>query len=219
MKHSIKGGPSIVRFYGTSIEQLVYEVPGKGVFDNKGSDYKPDEAMNNISLHYLIRTTGQYASEISAYEEDFKRKSSNITLTKVKEYKTLLSKATEEELSKHDVIFCTTSMVTSPRLIKATRNNVSQLIVDECGMCTEPECMATIIASKPEQVVLIGDHKQLRPIVMCKQAADLGLERSMFERYSKTARFVQLNMQYRMVRLYLDCNAREKNILCVFFFY
>ncbi|XP_063405038.1 3'-5' exoribonuclease HELZ2-like [Mytilus trossulus] len=198
MKHSIKGGPSIVRFYGTSIEQLVYEVPGKGVFDNKGSDYKPDEAMNNISLHYLIRTTGQYAREISAYEENFKRKASNITLTKVKEYKKLLSTATEEELSKHDVIFCTTSMVTSPRLIKATRDNVSQLIVDECGMCTEPECMATIIASKPEQVVLIGDHKQLRPIVMCKQAADLGLERSLFERYSKTARFVQLNMQYRM---------------------
>ncbi|CAC5394759.1 unnamed protein product [Mytilus coruscus] len=198
VKHSIKGGPSIVRFYGTSIEQLVYEVPGRTVLDDKGVDYKPDEAMNNISLHYLIRTSGPYASEISAFEEGFKRKSSNITLTRVQEYRELLNKATEEELSKHDVIFCTTSMVTSPRLVKATRNNIAQLIVDECGMCTEPECMASIIAAKPEQVVLIGDHKQLRPIVMCRQAADLGLERSMFERYSKTARFVQLNMQYRM---------------------
>lgn len=178
------------------------------MLDNKGSDYKPNEAMNNISLHYLIRTTGPYASEISAFEERFKRQSSNITLTRVQEYRELLNKATEEELSKHNVIFCTTSMVTSPRLVKATRNNVAQLIVDECGMCTEPECMASIIAAKPEQVVLIGDHKQLRPIVMCRQAADLGLERSMFERYSKTARFVQLNMQYRMVRLHLNFNAR-----------
>jgi superfamily I DNA and/or RNA helicase len=43
--------------------------------------------------------------------------------------------------------------------------------------------MATIIATKAEQVVLIGDHKQLQPVIMCRSAAQLGLEKSLFERY------------------------------------
>ena len=64
--------------------------------------------------------------------------------------------------------------------------------------------MVPIIANKAEQVVLIGDHKQLRPIIMCKEAAELGLEKSLFEKYweSKSARSVQKTMletQYRMV--------------------
>ena len=79
-----------------------------------------------------------------------------------------------------------------------------QIIIDESGMCPEPHCLVPIIANKAEQVVLIGDHKQLRPIIMCKEAAELGLEKSLFERYwlSKSAQRVErtmLNIQYRMV--------------------
>lgn len=71
-------------------------------------------------------------------------------------------------------------------------------------MCPEPQCLVPIIATKAEQVVLIGDHHQLRPIVMCKEAASLGLETSLFERYAKTrlsknVRFTMLEDQYRMV--------------------
>jgi regulator of nonsense transcripts 1 len=69
-------------------------------------------------------------------------------------------------------------------------------------MCTEPECISSIITTKPKQVVLIGDHMQLRPIIMCKQAAELGLDKSLFERYYKTGKVVQLDMQYRMVRMF-----------------
>lgn len=36
-------------------------------------------------------------------------------------------------------------------------------------MCTEPETLAPIISSKAEQVVLIGDHKQLQPVVLCSE--------------------------------------------------
>ena len=78
------------------------------------------------------------------------------------------------------------------------------MIIDEAGMCPEPQCLAPIIANGPEQVVLIGDHKQLRPIIICKEAAELGLEKSLFEKYwlSKSAQKVEtimLDTQYRMV--------------------
>ena len=39
---------------------------------------------------------------------------------------------------------------------------LNQLIIDESGMCMEPESLIPIIHFNPEQVVLIGDHKQLR---------------------------------------------------------
>lgn len=78
------------------------------------------------------------------------------------------------------------------------------MIIDEAGMCPEPQCLVPIIATKAEQVVLIGDHKQLRPIIMCKEAAQLGLETSLFERYattntSRNVQFTMLQEQYRMV--------------------
>lgn len=64
-------------------------------------------------------------------------------------------------------------------------------------MCTEPETLAPIIATKADQVVLIGDHKQLQPIILCSEASDLGLSKSLFERYANSAVF--LDTQYRMV--------------------
>ena len=76
---------------------------------------------------------------------------------------------------------------------------MTQCIIDECGMCTEPESLIPLTCHKPQQVVLIGDHKQLRPIVKQPTAKELGLERSLFERYAKEA--ILLDMQYRMVGL------------------
>jgi len=48
------------------------------------------------------------------------------------------------------------------------------------------------------QVVLIGDHKQLRPIITNQVVKDLGMEKSLFERHSEHA--IMLDTQYRMVR-------------------
>ena len=64
-------------------------------------------------------------------------------------------------------------------------------------MCMEPETLIPIAWSKAEQVVLIGDHKQLQPIVKNKVARSLGLNVSLFERYSDMA--MMLQKQYRMV--------------------
>jgi regulator of nonsense transcripts 1 len=40
-----------------------------------------------------------------------------------------------------------------------------------------------------KQVILVGDHCQLGPVVMCKKAANAGLSQSLFER------LVVLNMR------------------------
>jgi len=72
-----------------------------------------------------------------------------------------------------------------------------QLIIDECAMCKEAESLVSIVSSSARQVVLVGDHKQLQPVIQEKSAVKCGLGRSLFERHARHA--VQLQEQYRMV--------------------
>lgn len=46
---------------------------------------------------------------------------------------------------------------------------------------TEPECMVPVVLGA-RQLVLVGDHCQLGPVIMCKKAAKAGLSQSLFER-------------------------------------
>ena len=58
-----------------------------------------------------------------------------------------------------------------------------------------------IIYVDPTQVVLLGDDKQLRPIIKNKRAGNLGMSRSLFERYCTMHSdwVIMLDTQYRMV--------------------
>ena len=71
-------------------------------------------------------------------------------------------------------------------------------------MCREPDTMIPILACNPEKVVLIGDHKQLQPVVSCPKARKAGLDVSLFKEFSKSA--VMLQVQYRMVGGLLHSN-------------
>ena len=91
-----------------------------------------------------------------------------------------------------------TCAVAGMRGITTSCDNIQQCIVDECGMCMELQSLVPITSSKARQVVLIGDHKQLQPIIQDNLAMTLGLSVSMFERLSERAKMLEL--QYRMVR-------------------
>lgn len=53
--------------------------------------------------------------------------------------------------------------------------------------------------SSPTQLILVGDHCQLGPVVMCKKAAKAGLSQSLFERLVVLGiRPIRLQVQYRM---------------------
>lgn len=207
-------GPKIARLYGGSLANSDFPIPGKCYPSRKGSsDDKPEPKLKSVAIHHIIREAGKpYATEIAEYEkqmEDMKKLKVNL----VEEYTLLLLKATQEELTHYDVIFCTTAMATNTSIFKMLKNQIFQLIIDECGMCTEPECLATIVSTRAEQVVLIGDHMQLKPIIQCQQAQRLGLEESMFESYYKCQikgkNSVQLKIQYRMVS---ENKVRNRNI-------
>ena len=82
------------------------------------------------------------------------------------EYKKLINKAEKLVLTQthYHIVLCTCNEAASSRMKKYF--TVGQCIIDECGFATEPEVMIPIKLSS--HVVLIGDHKQLQPIIRNK---------------------------------------------------
>jgi superfamily I DNA and/or RNA helicase len=199
--------------YGSALECAEFPIPGK-VFSPQQSNYVPDQSIRSVTLHHIIRKPGKpYAEKLKEFDRKFENKKA-IDYKAIKSYKCCIASAIQEEVRNYDVILCTTAVATSARLLSATSNGIFQLLIDEAGMCTEPECLAAIIATQAKQVVLIGDHQQLRPVVLCQEAAELGLLKSLFERYAKSTESVLtfLRHQYRMVSslyLVLSCVRRK----------
>jgi regulator of nonsense transcripts 1 len=112
-----------------------------------------------------------------------------------KKFKQLTRAAEREILSNADVVCCTCVGAGDPRLSKIKFRNV---LIDESTQSAEPECLIPLVLGC-KQVVLVGDHKQLGPVIMNKKAAKAGLNQSLFERLVKLGFIpIRLNIQYRM---------------------
>lgn len=109
---------------------------------------------------------------------------------------TQLKRVKEHELlAAADVICCTCSSAADPRLSKIRTRTV---LIDESTQATEPEIMVSIVRGV-RQLILVGDHCQLGPVVTCKKAAVAGLSQSLFERLVLLGiRPFRLQVQYRM---------------------
>ena len=124
-------------------------------------------------------------------------------------YKDIIKMAEMKEIMMdYDIVLCTCNETCSQRLLTlAEKGRIAQCIVDECGMANEPETIAA--ASLCDHVVLIGDHKQLQPIIKYSPAKECGLGISLFERYASMIErsdndqfknhLITLQIQYRMV--------------------
>ncbi|XP_078482070.1 3'-5' exoribonuclease HELZ2-like [Ciona intestinalis] len=195
-------GPKVIRVYGAYQEEKDFPIPIKP-FINYADCALPDASIQDITLHHVIRQPGKpFALKLREFDNMFKKKnakSHNWDQTewykKYTEYKDILREAKAEEIKTCDVILCTCILSGGPLV---SQQEYAQCIVDECGMCSEPETLVPIVASHSEktQIILIGDHKQLDPIVVCKEARMGGLGVSMFERLQMFAN--PLVVQYRM---------------------
>ncbi|VDK33818.1 unnamed protein product [Dibothriocephalus latus] len=92
-----------------------------------------------------------------------------------------------------DVICCTCVTAGDQRL---ERLSFYSVLIDESTQATEPECLIPLMVGC-RQVVLVGDHCQLGPVITCKKAAKAGLTQSLFERFVLRLSW-RLFVQYRM---------------------
>lgn len=201
--------PKMVRWYESNIEHQEFPIPVKTQTPALVEIARANDLLRENSMHIIIRQLGKpYMEEITAFDSQFRHHPDDVDYKDVIRYKQLIHTAVTEEVTHYDVIFCTCAIATNLAVMSGTNGRIFQIIVDDCGMCTEPESMAVIIATRAQQVVLIGDHKQLRPKVMSSDAAKLGLQKSLFERYAEKDKMLTiLTSQYRMVKKLITINS------------
>ena len=191
-----------MRVYSRALERQVHHVPRRLLESgNDDQGYQTNSALKAVSLHELIRQQDRpYSTRLNWFDNLFTTSPpESVDDGQIDEYEKLIKKASVEELRTCDVILCTCICSAGRRVVEGL--NVEQVVIDECGMCTEPTCLVPLVSyPSARQVTLIGDHKQLQPIVVNPVAKRIGLGKSLFERYAIGAS--TLKTQYRMVKLY-----------------
>lgn len=102
----------------------------------------------------------------------------------------------EVEILKTAQVICTTCVGAGDSRLQ--RFTFKSVLIDESTQSTEPESLIPIVRGA-QQVVLVGDHCQLGPVIMSRQAGAAGLSQSLFERLIRLGvKPIRLNIQYRM---------------------
>ncbi|XP_018916568.1 regulator of nonsense transcripts 1 [Bemisia tabaci] len=152
-----------------------------------------DSPVSFLALHNQIRNM-DVNSELQKLQQ-LKDETGELSSADEKRYR-MLKKAEEKELlDAADVVCCTCVGAGDPRL---ARLKFHSILIDESMQATEPECMVPVVLGA-KQLILVGDHCQLGPVVMCKKASRAGLSQSLFERLVVLGiRPFRLEVQYRM---------------------
>ena len=148
-----------------------------------------------LTLHYQVRHLDTPDKAELRKLQQLKDEQGELSSADEKKY-LQLKRATEREiLHNAQVIACTCVGAGDPRLQSF---RFRQVLVDESTQATEPEGLMPLVLGA-RQVVFVGDHCQLGPVVMCKKAAKAGLSQSLFERLVHLGiRPIRLQVQYRM---------------------
>jgi hypothetical protein len=153
---------------------------------------------------------GPDKTELRKYQT-LKDELGELTAQDASRYRQLRTAAEKEILQAADVICCTCVGAGDPRL---SNFRFRQLLIDESTQAMEAECFIPIVLGV-KQLVLVGDHCQLGPVVMCKKAAKAGLTQSLFERLVLLGiRPIRLQVQYRM---HPSLSEFASNMVCSIF--
>ncbi len=119
----------------------------------------------------------------------------------------LEDRAVEEILDGTEVV-CTTNSSAASEPLEGM--NFDVCVIDEATQATEPSCLIPLI--KAPKVILAGDHRQLPPTILNREANDNGLAATLFERllalYGPGIKTL-LRTQYRMHKEIMEFPNRE----------
>ncbi|KAF4033088.1 ATPase family associated domain-containing protein 12 [Phytophthora infestans] len=154
-------------------------------------------SVEHLSLHAMIKSLDSPDKADLRKLMQLKDDIGELSSQDEKRFKSLKRQAEREILQAADVICTTCVGAGDPRL---SNFRFRQVLIDEATQATEPECLIPIVQGA-KHVVMVGDHRQLGPVVMNKKAAKAGLNNSLFDRLVKSDtkhRPFRLRVQYRM---------------------
>lgn len=152
-------------------------------------------SVDHLALHVMVKNLDSPEwAELKKYFM-LKDELGDLSPSDAKKFRRLKAEAESAILNAADVICTTCVGAGDPRLANF---RFRQILIDESTQAMEAECLIPIVLGC-KQVVLVGDHCQLGPVVMYKKAAKAGLTQSLFERLVLLGfRPIRLQVQYRM---------------------
>lgn len=175
-----KTGLKVVRVYAKSRESLTSTVEFLALHRQVEDLAKLSNQPNHQKLQRLLNLK-EIAGELKRQDEKRLHK---------------LRRQVEIELLESADVICTTCVGAGD--IRLDKMNFQFVLVDEATQATEPESLIPIVKGA-RQIILVGDHCQLGPVIMCKSAAKAGLSQSIFERLVYNGcKPSRLEVQYRM---------------------
>ena len=152
-------------------------------------------SVDHLALHVMVKNLDSPEwSELRKYQL-LRDELGDLSVADARRFRQLKSAAELAILHAADVICTTCVGAGDPRL---SEFRFRQILIDESTQAMEAECLIPIVMGC-KQIVLVGDHCQLGPVVMYKKAAKAGLTQSLFERLVVLGnRPIRLQVQYRM---------------------
>lgn len=151
-----------------------------------------ETSVEHISLSNLVsQTATRKLKNLIKLKEEL----GELSAEDLKSYITLMKKRERKILTSAEVICCT-CVGAGARVFEDLKFRT--VLIDESTQASEPECLIPIVHGA-KQVILVGDHKQLGPVILDKKAGDAGLKQSLFERMVVLGHVpIRLEVQYRM---------------------
>ena len=150
---------------------------------------------NNLNENKIYERTPEYIDLSNSHNsglKDIDNEMEKMILQAMKKEKNKY----QEELLRNTKILCTTLNSSGNDILKD--NDFDCLIIDEACQSVEPSCIIPL-SHNVKYMILVGDHKQLRPTVFSKESQKNKYERSLFERLIDNGmQPLILNTQYRM---------------------
>ena len=153
--------------------------------------------VEHLSLHNQLKklSSKKEYKRLFAFMKK-KEEEGNVLTNKEHEiYKKLKTKA-EDEIIQSATVVVTTCISSFDKRLDNFRFPI--VLIDEATQACESECILPLLRGA-KHAILVGDHCQLGPVVLCKNAAKAGLKISLFERLVKLKiKPHMLQVQYRM---------------------
>ena len=155
-----------------------------------------NSAVEHLALHYQVQRIAEKEKNGQlAKLQRLKDSIGELSQEDEKRYYKALKKIENDIIQNADVV-CVTAVGAGDRRLEKYR--FRQVLFDESTQATEPETLIPIIMGA-KQVVMVGDHCQLGPVVTCRSASRAGLSQSLFERLIfMGVQPIRLQVQYRM---------------------
>ncbi|CAL5992832.1 DNA_helicase [Hexamita inflata] len=174
--------------------------------NQKINEYKLTTPNDNLFEQFFDAETGFRKNDFDAFQQYFIQPPRinfiNIYSTKneVKNKAFELYRITYSKIFQESQIIVSTCSTCGDRRFK-DKNGYTQFdmcLLDESSQCIEPEQLIPIIHVS-QKLVLIGDQKQLGPVIQSQNLTESGFGLSLFQRLLNCKfPFTRLNIQYRM---------------------